>query len=494
MMTGPTLILLSMLVPLATAVATVLLRRFANIRDAVTLAGAVALFIIVVFILFDFQAGREHEIALFMFQPGLTIGFEVEPLGLTFALLASLLWIATHIYGIGYMRGTNEKNQGRFFACFAVALFATMGIAFAANLLTLFIFYEILTVSTYPLVAHKENAEAKAGARTYLGMLMGTSIFFFLPAIIWTWVTAGNMHFTPGGVFSGNIDPVFFGILLALFAFGIGKAALMPFHGWLPAAMVAPTPVSALLHAVAVVKAGVFSILKIGIYIFGIDNLFYTGASEWLVWVAAATILLGSLIAMVQNNLKKRLAYSTVSQLSYITLGIALATPVGALDGALHIVTHAFGKITLFMCAGSIYVATKKTEVSDMQGLGRAMPFTFIAFGIGALSIIGLPPLAGSWSKWLLLVSSADTDHQIVVGVLIVSSLLNVVYLLPIFARGFYGGGSASDPRPWRERIAEAPLFCVVPPCLTAIGCVLIFFYAGPIEAFLGPITASMGP
>ena len=227
----------------------------------------------------------------------------------------------------------------------------------------------------------------------------------------------GQMDFTAGGILAGKIDDGMLAILLALFAFGIGKAALMPFHRWLPAAMVAPTPVSALLHAVAVVKAGVFSMLKIGVYIFGIDNLAATGASTWLMWLAAFSILAASIIAVQQDNLKRRLAYSTVSQLSYITLGVALASSMGAIGGAMHIVTHAFGKITLFMCAGAIYVATHKTEISQMRGLGRAMPFTFIAFGIGALSIIGLPPLGGSWSKWLLMVGAADANQQIMIGV-----------------------------------------------------------------------------
>ncbi|MGI9367548.1 MAG: proton-conducting transporter membrane subunit, partial [Ruegeria sp.] len=268
----------------------------------------------------------------------------------------------------------------------------------------------------------------------------------------------------------------------------IGKAALMPFHRWLPAAMVAPTPVSALLHAVAVVKAGVFSILKVGVYVFGIDNLAATGASQWLMWLAAFSILAASLIAMQQDNLKRRLAYSTVSQLSYITLGVALASSMGAIGGGLHIVTHAFGKITLFMCAGAIYVATHKTEISQMRGLGRAMPFTFIAFGIGALSIIGLPPLGGSWSKWLLMVGAADAGQQIMIGVLMLSSALNVAYLLPIFAQAFFDGSNKPDGKTFREGLKEAPILCVVPPCLTAIGCLILFFYAGRIEAFLAPI------
>jgi len=489
------LLALSMLVPALACLVCVFVRKSDNLRDGGTSLLTVVLLLVVVAILMRYNAGETFDLELISFQPGLSIAFNVEPLGLVFALVASSLWILTHIYGVGYMRGNDEKKHARFFACFALALCATMGIAFSANLLTLFLFYELLTVSTYPLVAHKETEEAKAGARTYLGILMSTSIVFLLTAVVWTYVLAGTLDFQQGGILQGKADGVFLALLLALFAFGIGKAALMPFHRWLPAAMVAPTPVSALLHAVAVVKAGVFTILKVDIYILGISNLSKTGAAQWLMWLAAFSILAASLLAMRQDNLKRRLAYSTVSQLSYITLGVALATSMGALGGGLHIVTHAFGKITLFMCAGAIYVATHKTDISQMRGLGRAMPFTFVAFGIGALSIIGLPPLGGSWSKWLLMVGAADADQQIMIGVLMVSSALNVAYLVPIFARGFFssatgeGSGTINADVPWRERLSEAPLLCVAPLCLTAAGCIILFFYANSIANFLEPIT-----
>ncbi|MEM8749385.1 MAG: monovalent cation/H+ antiporter subunit D family protein [Pseudomonadota bacterium] len=492
-----TLIILALATPFAAGIWSLAIRTNDNLRDGGTFLATILLFGVALQILWQFNSGVVPHLSIVEFGNGLSIAFSVEPLGMVFALVASSLWILTHIYGLGYMRGNKEKKQGRFFACFGFAIFATMGIAFAENLLTLFLFYELLTVSTYPLVAHKETDEAKQGARTYLGILMGTSIVFLLTAVVWTFVITGNLDFRQGGIFPADIDPVFMAVLLGLFAFGIGKAALMPFHRWLPAAMVAPTPVSALLHAVAVVKAGVFSMVKIGVYVFGIDNLAATGASNWLMWLAAFSILVASVVAMMQDNLKRRLAYSTVSQLSYITLGVALATSTGALGGSLHIVTHAFGKITLFMCAGAIYVATHKTNISEMRGLGRAMPFTFVAFGIGALSIIGLPPLAGSWSKWSLLLGAADAGQQIMLLVLMISSILNVAYLLPIFANGFFspatGQGSKalnSNDVPWRERLAEAPLFCVLPPCITAICCLILFFYAGEIETFLRPILA----
>ena len=408
-----------------------------------------------------------------------------------FATVASGLWIVTAIYSIGYMRGAHEKKQTRFYICFALAIASALAIAFSGNLFTLFIFYEVLTISTYPLVAHKETPEARAGARVYLGILMTTSILFLLVAVIWTWNIAGTMEFRAGGILEGKIDPAYAPFLLALFAFGIGKAALMPFHRWLPAAMVAPTPVSALLHAVAVVKAGVFTMLKVGTYIFGVGFLSKTGASDWLMWIAAASILIASIVALTKDDLKARLAYSTVSQLSYITLGMALANQMGVIGGSMHIVTHAVGKITLFMCAGAIYVAAHKTKVSELDGLGRKMPVTFICFTIAALSIIGLPPFAGAWSKWYLLLAAADEGQMVMILVLMLSSLLNVAYLLSISGRAFFAPardrmahslGAAAAPS---KGIEEAPLFCLIPICLTALGCVAVFFAVGGLYEYL---------
>lgn len=483
-----TAILLTMLIPAGATVSNIVFRDHANLRDGITFAAAVATFLTVLTILFNVGNGTTETLVLFEVLPGLDLAFNVEPLGLLFAIVASGLWIMTHIYGIGYMRGNKESHHARFFACFSFAISAVMGIAFAANMFTLFLFYELLTLSTYPLVAHKGTPESIRGARTYLAILIGTSIGLQLVAVIWTFSITGTLDFTKGGILEGNIAGPMVAVLLGLYAFGIGKAALMPFHRWLPAAMVAPTPVSALLHAVAVVKAGVFTMLKVGIYIFGIDFLAETGASEWLMWLAAFSIIAASVIALTKDNLKARLAYSTISQLSYITLGMALATSMGALGGGMHIAMHAMGKITLFMCAGSIYVATHKTNISQMTGLGRVMPITFGAFLIGALSIIGLPPLGGSWSKWLLIVGAADTGQWIMIGVLMFSSLLNVAYLLPVIGKGFF----LRDPdAPTPTKIKEAPLLCWLPPAATALGCIALFFFAGDLQEFLSPIVAA---
>ncbi|ABS64573.1 NADH dehydrogenase (quinone) [Parvibaculum lavamentivorans DS-1] len=490
-MTDTTALLIALGLPAAATFMIAALGSRPNLRDATSVIASLLTFAVVLYLLNGFLDGARPSITLFEVMPGLVVNFAIEPLGMLFATVASGLWIVTAIYSIGYMRGAGEKKQTRFYICFAIAISAALGIAFSGNLFTLFIFYEVLTISTYPLVAHKETPEARRGARIYLAILMTTSILFLLVAVIWTWNLAGTMDFRPGGILEGRIDPAYVPLLLALFAFGIGKAALMPFHRWLPAAMVAPTPVSALLHAVAVVKAGVFTMLKVGTYIFGVGFLSRTGAAEWLVWLAAASILIASIIALTKDDLKERLAYSTVSQLSYITLGMALANQMGVVGGGMHIVMHAMGKITLFMCAGAIYVAAHKTKVSELDGLGRKMPFTFIAFTLASLSIIGLPPFGGAWSKWYLMLSAAEAEHLIIIGVLMVSSLLNVAYLLPVAARAFFappkGGvahslGAAASPQ---GGLAEAPALCVVPLCITAIGCIFLFFTVNGLYEFL---------
>lgn len=476
------MITLPMLVALAGLVLIVASGRFAALRDGLTVATAAAMFAAVLQLLPRVRDGERPRLELFEFFPGLGITFEIEPLGMVFALLASGLWIITALYAIGYMRGAKEKHHTRFHAFFAVALFSATGIAFAGNMFTLFVFYEILTLSTYPLVAHKGSEEAKQGARTYLGLLLGTSVAFMLMAVLVTWWLAGTLDFTPGGIMAGRVDPAHGSILLVLFLYGIGKAALMPFHRWLPAAMVAPTPVSALLHAVAVVKAGVFTVLKVTVYLFGLDYLGELVTSTLMLYVAAFTMLAASLIAIRQDNLKARLAYSTVSQLSYIVIGAMLVNSVAALGGSMHIVMHAFGKITLFFCAGAIYVATKKTEISEMDGLARRMPFTYAAFFIGALCVIGIPPLGGVWSKWHLMMGAFEAGYGVIVVAFMASTLLNIGYLIPPVVRGCLltpkDGGT--------NGIREAPLLCVLPLTLTALGCLALFFAAEPLAALLG--------
>ena len=383
------------------------------------------------------------------------------------------------------MRSHNESNQTRYYICFALSLASAIGLAFSANLLTMFLFYEALTLSTYPLVTHTGTAEAKRAGRLYLGLLLGTSIGFQLLAIIGTYVIAGTTDFRPGGILAGQTGHGVIGVLFALYMFGIGKAAIMPFHRWLPAAMIAPTPVSALLHAVAVVKGGVFVVLKVIIYVFGLDLMQSSHPGEWLMWLAAFTILAASLIALTKDNLKARLAYSTVSQLSYIVLGAALATGTSILGGGLHILTHALGKITLFFCAGAILITTHKENISEMRGIGRTMPLTMFAFLIGSLSVIGLPPFAGAWSKWYLAVGAMEADRAFFVAVLVIGSLLNIAYLMPVVVQAFFPEENSTQ---FKNEIREAPLACLIPILLTAAGCVIIFVYPDPFHVLLQQI------
>lgn len=483
-MTAETLIILSLLIPTVGAGLIAITGFSPNLRESVTLISAAALFLAVIGLLAPVLDGAQPRVDLIQVAPGLELAFSVEPFGMLFACVASTLWIVNSIYSIGYMRTNKEPRQTVFYVCFAIALASTIGIAFADNLFTLFLFYELLTLSTYPLVTHHADEEALIGGRTYLILLLGTSMVLFLPAIVATALMAGTLDFQPGGILAGNVSPVIAAVLLGLYVFGVGKAALMPFHRWLPSAMVAPTPVSALLHAVAVVKAGVFTVVKIVVYVFGLEFLAETGASNWLIFVAAFSLIMASLIALSKDNLKARLAYSTVSQLAYVVLGAALVTSTSVIGSGMHIAMHAAGKITLFFCAGAIYTAAHKTEISDMAGIGRVMPVTMFAFLIGSLSIIGLPPLGGTWSKWLLSVGAAEAGQLIIIAVLIVSSLLNVAYLLPIVARGYFM--SPPDlPEGQRVVIKEAPLACLVPLCVTAFLCFVLFFGAGVIEQLL---------
>ncbi len=474
--------------PLAGAVGILLARRRPNVREGVSLASGIVLFCVVALAAAALEAGERIRLTLAEPLTGLPLSLDVEPLGMLFALVASGLWVVTTVYSIGYMRAHRESDQTRFYAFFAISIASTMGVAFAGNMLTLFVFYEALTLATFPLVAHAGTPEARRGARTYLGVLLGTSIGLQLLAIAGTYAVAGTLDFTPGGVIDGEVGGVAAGALLALYVFGVGKAAIMPFHRWLPAAMVAPTPVSALLHAVAVVKAGAFAILKVAAFIFGFDLLRDLAMTDALLWCAAFTIVAASLVAMTKDNLKARLAYSTVSQLSYIVLAALLAGQAGFLGGGLHIATHAFGKITLFFCAGAILVAAHKTEVSQLDGLGRAMPVTMTAFAIGALSIVGLPPLGGILSKWLIVEGAIEADRAVLVAVLGLSTLLNIVYLLPIPVRAFL----RAPPEGAAPGVREAPLPCLAAIAFTTLGCFALFLFSDPLIGLLeGPSGAS---
>jgi len=476
-MSAGALIALIVLTPLGGAVLIGLLGRWPNFRETATLATAVTLFALTTQLIGPLVERQELVLVLGEPLPGLAIAFAIEPLGLLFALLASLLWIVTSVYSIGYMRGNNEPRQTSFYVYFAIAISAAMGVATAANLLTLFIFYEVLTLSTWPLVTHNQNDAAQTGGRTYLGILLATSIGLFLPAIIWTWSLAGTLDFTPGGILNGLLGPGAAALLLTLFVLGVGKAAVMPMHRWLPAAMVAPTPVSALLHAVAVVKAGVFTITKVVIYIFGIDFLATVPMEQYLVYLAGFTMVAASVIALKQVEIKRMLAYSTVSQLSYIVLAALVLAPYAEIGAAIHMVAHAFGKITLFFCAGAIYIASRKTRVDELRGIGYRMPWTMAAFTIGAISMIGVPPTAGFVSKWYIIAGAFQVDSYFTLVVLMLSTGLNAAYFLPIVFRAFFRDENVPPP----SNHKEAPWPMVAALTTSAVLVIAFFVFNGPI-------------
>lgn len=479
---------LLLLIPLAAAALIWVTRKMPNIRESVTIIASLALLANVAFLVSQVAAGARPELLLGTFAGRFDVRFELEPLGAVFAAIASSLWVLNSLFAIGYMRGNKEKNQARFYGFVAIAIAGAMGIAASANLITLFIFYEALTLSTIPLVTHKGDKKAIRGGTIYTVILMGTSLALLLPAIIVTQTIAGTTDFRVGGIFPADTSLLTTSILLILFAFGIGKAALMPVHPWLPNAMVAPTPVSALLHAVAVVKAGVFTMLKVVVFTFGPSVTLASPSSTFLSWLAAFSIVMASIIALRQDNLKARLAYSTVSQLAYITLGAMLAAPMAIVGGGLQIVMHAWGKITLFMCAGAIYTVAHRTEISKLDGLGRSMPWVFGAFLVGAVSIIGIPPMGGSWPKFFLMAGALESGKPILLAALIASSVLNVIYLIPIAARGFLRAPADPEGDAKIKALRAQHRWVIIPPVLTALGAFVLFFFAGNIVDFLTPI------
>jgi multicomponent Na+:H+ antiporter subunit D len=454
-------------------------QRRANLREFWSVAAGVVKLALVASMIPEVWAGRTPHCVLFRILPGMELAFRVDSLGLLFALGASFLWIATSFYSLGYMRSLGEHAQTRYFACFALALSATMGVAFSANLFTLFLFYEALTLSTYPLVGHKETAEARAGARKYVIYLLGAAKLFLLAAIILTYNVAGTLEFRKGGIFPASAvaaQPVLLYGIFVLFLYGFAKNAVMPLHSWLPAAMVAPTPVSALLHAVAVVKTGVFATLRVFLFVFGPEVMRHLGADKLALGVASVTILAGSVLALRQDNLKARLAFSTISQLSYIILGGALLTTSGVVGGIAHVTNHAMSKITLFFCAGSIYVSSHKTEVSQLSGLAKQMPWTMAAFALASLSMLGVPPAGGFVSKWYLALGSVERSSGWLLGVLLAGSLLSAAYLGSILYKAYFEAAPDSE----QGQVREVP-WIVIPLAASATVSLVLGVFPDPV-------------
>jgi multicomponent Na+:H+ antiporter subunit D len=478
-------LIITLLAPLAVLVC----GRSINIREGISFAAGTLAFSLVLTCAPAILSGGILRYEIFRILPGLTITVALDGLGFIFAFIAPFLWVLATSYNIGYMRTLKEHAQTRYYFCFAVAIFGAVGVAMSANIFTLYLFYEIISVFTYPLVAHHQDEEGFAGARKYLVYLMGTSKLFLLPAMVLTYVLAGTLDFPLGsisqGIFTPEVvqaHPNLVRLTYVLFIAGLAKAALMPFHNWLPSAMVAPTPVSALLHAVAVVKAGVFSVSRIILSGFGTDTMHTLGLSLPTAYAAAFTIVAASLIALTKDDIKARLAYSTVSQLSYVIIGAALAAPLAIQGGLMHIGHHAFSKITLFFGAGAIYVASHLKSIKKMNGLGRQMPWTFGAFGLASLSMIGMPPVSGFVSKWYLVNGALQEEQLILMAALLASTLLNAGYFVPIFYRAFF---LAPDPAVPIDTYKEAPLCMVIPLVLTSLVSLALGFFPDIFQNFV---------
>jgi multicomponent Na+:H+ antiporter subunit D len=483
-------LVLAVLAPLLGAGLVMLSGRRPNLRETISFLAAATLFLITASMVPDIYGGRTLHFSIFQLLPGLSVSLRADALSMVFAVAASFLWVVTVFYSAGYMRGLHEHEQTRFNTCFALALFGAIGCAFADNLFTLYLFYEIVSICTYPLVAHHQDEEGYESGKKYLTYLTATAKGLVLPAMVLIYVLVGNLDFANNihtGILPAEANRWVVTALYACCIVGFAKNGVMPFHNWLPSAMVAPTPVSALLHAVAVVKVGVFSTVRVMLYVFGVDRMDALNLGLPTAYFVSITIVVASMVALSKDNLKARLAYSTVSQLSYIILGVALLKPAGIEGGLVHIANHAFSKITLFFCAGAIYVATHKKDISEMSGLGRVMPFTFGAFALASLSMIGAPPVAGFVSKWYLLNGAWDAGSIGIIVVLLVSTLLNAAYFAPVVYQAFFGQPAPAEATP---RFKEAHPALVIPLSITAVISVVIGLFPGFFMHFVHNIVS----
>ncbi len=479
-MSGATLPLAILLASFLPAVATFFVPEgAARLRNGLNLGGAVVKLGLVAFMIAEIAGGARYEAHLPL-APGLEFLLRVDPLALLFLTLSAFLWLLTTVYAIAYLR--DGPDLSRFFGFFSLCVTATAGIALSGSLFTFFVFYELLTLSTWPLVVHKGDARSLAAGRLYLAYTLAGSALFLI-AMAWLEASVGPVAFTDADLSERTDAPdeATQRILFVLFVAGLGvKAALVPLHAWLPAAMVAPVPVSALLHAVAVVKAGAFGIVRIVVDVFGIAHVADLGLSTPLALAAAVTIVWGSLRALRETNLKRRLAYSTVSQVSYIALGIALAAPLAAVGGLVHLVHQGLMKVTLFFCAGAFAETARAEEIGDLDGLGRRMPLVALAFSLAALGMIGIPPVAGFVTKWTLAAGGLEAGAPWVLAVLATSALLNAAYFLPILHRLWYRTGTGGE-EPLATRAGLA-----LPPAVTALVALAAGALAGAALSPLG--------
>ncbi len=483
------LLLIALLIPLIGTLGVMFKGDNENIREGISCISSILLLLVVGFMVPAVWRGETLVFHMFTILPNVSVTLRADSMSMIFALVASSLWTIAVFYSMGYMRGLKEHAQTRFNACFALAIFGAIGVAFSDNLFTMYLFYEIVSVCTYPLVAHHQDDEGYNGGRKYLVYLTATAKAFLLPAMILIYVLTGTLDFATNistGIFPGGLNEALVIMLYIFCIFGFAKNGVMPFHHWLPGAMVAPTPVSALLHAVAVVKVGVFCTTRVMLYTFGTDTMHALNLGIPTAYFVGITVLVASIIALSKDNLKARLAYSTVSQLSYIIMGVALLTDPGIQGGLIHIVNHGFSKITLFFCAGAIYVASHKKNISEMGGLGKTMPFTFAAFGIASLSMIGAPPVAGFITKWNLLIGSVEAHQLGILLILIASTMLNAAYFAPITYKAFFGKRPAGEVF---TGIKEAPLAMLIPILIACTISVIIGIFPNFMLHFVKAVT-----
>lgn len=424
------------------------------------------------------KAGQQFYFSL-PFLPGADLVLQGDALSLLFVVLSSVLWLATTIYAIGYLE--HSPLRSRFFGYFSLCVSATVGLALAGNLVTFLLFYELLTLATFPLVVHRGTAQSLAAGRKYLAYTLGGGVILMLGVALLHSLVQSPL-FTPGGyvtaVVSGNEGLLKLAFALMIAGLGV-KAALLPLHGWLPQAMVAPAPVSALLHAVAVVKAGAFGIIRLVYDVFGVESMHALQLAQPLMLLAAATILYGSWRALSQQDIKRRLAYSTISQVSYITLGVAMLGPLAAVGGLVHLVHQGVMKITLFFCAGNFAETLGIHKVRQLNGVGRRMPVTAMAFTLGALGMIGIPPTAGFISKWYLGLGAAEVEQNWLILVFALSGLLNAAYFLPLVYRMWFL--PQSMPWPQEQQLSnrfETHWMLLTPAVFTAVLLLLMGLFA----------------
>jgi len=459
---------LAVAVSLLGAVFIVVTRKLPSAREGVSLASSSLMFVIVLSMLPEVLDGKIFVYSLFTINSAISISFRVDAMGLLFAITASFLWLMITIYSIGYLRALKEKAQTRYYLCFAMALSASMGVAFASNLLTLYLAYELVGFFYYPLVVHKQTKEAYIKGNRYVFYIFVLGKIFMLASFL-AYGLSGTLDLNPKGIFPAGIDPTLLTITFLLFLVGISKAAMVPFHAWLPAAMVGPMPVVA---ALAVIDIGAFGILRAAYFVFGMETLKTLDLGLPLVVFSCFTIVAASVMALTKDDLKTRLVYSTIGQISYTLLGAALLVSTGLTGGILQIVNHGIAKVTLFFCAGAIYAVSGKTKVSELNGIGKQMPITMTAFTLGAFSIIGVPPFAGFVSKWYLVIGAVEVEQYYAVAALVLSSILSATYLLPVVYAAFFRDLPAGE-KPERR---EAPVYMLVPLVLTAIGTLALFF------------------